>query len=184
VSLPATYVSDTGVLAETAATPIVRLYEVARGARSWVAEKPRVLPDDEAVVRALAMPTAIGLDPRREALMTAADARALGPIADARAGRAEVVRAAAGRLDIRAEGPGLLVVSEGWDPGWSAEVDERATPIARVNHAEMGVPLGPGIRRIVLSYEPPGLVLGTLLFALGALGILVPLARGGRARRS
>src|SRR5262249_15137956 len=78
VSLPATYVSDTGVLTETAATPIVRLYEVARGARAWVAEKPRVLPDDAAVVRALDLPGAIGLDPRREALMTSTDARALG----------------------------------------------------------------------------------------------------------
>ena len=184
VSLPATYVSDAGVLAEMAATPIVRLYEVARGARAWVAERPRVLPDDEAVVRALAMPTAIGLDPRREALMTATDARALGSLRGARAGRAEVVRAAAGRLDIRAEGPGLLVVSEGWDPGWSAQVDDKAAPVARVNQAEMAVTLGPGIRRVVLSYEPPGLVLGALLAAVGALGIVVPLLRGGGGRRS
>ena len=75
-------------------------------------------------------------------------------------------------------------MSEGWDPGWSAQVDERAARIARVNHAEMAVALGPGIRRVVLSYEPPGLVLGALLAAVGALGIVVPLLRGGGRRRS
>ena len=31
-----------------------------------------------------------------------------------------------------------------WDPGWSASVDGRPLPLLRVNHAEIGVPLGPG----------------------------------------
>jgi hypothetical protein len=183
VSLPATYVSDSAILAETAATPIVRLYEVARGARAWVAEGARVLPDDEAVLRGLAAPTAIGLDPRRQALMTRLDAARLAP-PPGRAGRADVLRAEPGRLDIRAEGPGLLVVSEAWDLGWRAAVDEAATPILRVNHAEMAVPLGAGIRRVVLSYEPPGLRVGALLAAAGALALVVTLARAGGARRS
>jgi len=48
----------------------------------------------------------------------------------------------------------------------------------------MAVPLGPGIRRIVLSYEPPGLVLGTLLAALGALAAGAPLLRRHAEARS
>ena len=109
-----------------------------------MAERPRVLPDDEAVVRALGMPAAIGLDSHREALRDRG--RRARPELDAgRArGRAEVlVPADPRRLDIRAEGPGLLVVSEGWDPGWSAAVDDAPAPIVRVNHARDGGRAGP-----------------------------------------
>src|SRR5438876_801666 len=73
VSLPAAFVSDGGVLAERGVTPLVRLFEVAGGARAWVAERPRVLADDEAVVRALGTPGAFGVDPRRDAFVTAED---------------------------------------------------------------------------------------------------------------
>jgi hypothetical protein len=183
VSLPAAYVSDTRLLAERAATPLVRLYEVARGARAWVAEAPRVLPDDAAVLRALAIPTAIGLDPRREALMTAAEARPVAFARGARAGRAGVVRAMAGHLDIRAVGPGLLVVTEAWDLGWSARLDGAEAAILRVNHAQMGVTLGPGIHRVLLTYRPPGLVAGTVLAALAVLAAALAWVRArGRSR--
>jgi hypothetical protein len=184
VSLPAAFVSDGGVLAERAVTPLVRLFEVPGAARAWVVERPRVFADDEAVVRGLGLPGAIGLDPHREALMTTEDARDLHLDAHARAGRAEfLVPADPRRLDIRAEGPGLLVVSEGWDRGWSAAVDDARAPIVRVNHAEMGIALGPGIHRVVLSYRTPGLALGAILAALAAASLGVVLARGsGRGR--
>ncbi|HUH12683.1 MAG TPA: hypothetical protein VMK65_06215, partial [Longimicrobiales bacterium] len=185
VSLPGAFVSDTGLLAERAATPLVRLYEVARGARAWVAQAPRVLPDDSGVLKAMAIPTAIGLDPRREALMTADDARGVAFPQGAHAGRADVVRSAPGHLDIRAVGPGLLVVAEGWDLGWSARLDAAAAPVLRVNHAEMAVAIGPGIHRVVLSYRPPGLAAGVVLavFAVFALLAVAFTGFGGRGRR-
>jgi len=184
VSLPAAFVSDGGVLAERAVTPLVRLFEVAGGARAWVAERPRVLADDEAVVRALGTPAAFGVDPRREAFVTAEDARALTTDTGGRAGRAEVLlRADPRRLDIRAEGPGLLIVSEAWDRGWSAAVDDARASIVRVNHAEMGVPLAVGIHRVVLSYRTPGLFFGGVLALLGAIGLAVAAARGPRRGR-
>jgi Bacterial membrane protein YfhO len=184
VSLPASFVSDTGLLAERAATPLVWLFEVVGGARAWVAEGARVLADDEAVLRAMATPGALGVDPRREAFVAAGDAGGLALPPGARASRAEVIRAASDRLDIRAEGPGLLVVAEGWDLGWSAAVDGAVAAVVRVNHAEMAVPLGPGIHRVVLSYRAPGLVVGLVLFALSALAMAVAVAREARARRS
>lgn len=183
VSLPATFVSDSGLLAERAVTPLVRLFEVVGSARAWVAQGARVLADDEAVVRALGSPGALGAHPWRDAFVTATDARALRLDPGARAGRAEVIRAATDRLDIRAEGPGLLVVSEGWDLGWSAEVDDVPAKVVRVNHAEMAVPLRPGIHRVVFSYRAPGLVGGAILAALAAAGIGVALTRAGRGGR-
>jgi hypothetical protein len=150
-----------------------------------VAERPRVFADDEAVVRGLGLPGAIGLDPHREALMTSEDARGLQLDAGSRAARAEVlVPADPRRLDIRAEGPGLLVVSEGWDRGWSATVDDARAPIVRVNHAEMAVALEPGIHRVVLTYRTPGLALGAILAALTALVLGVSVARGALGKRS
>jgi hypothetical protein len=185
VSLPAAFVSDGGVLAERAVTPLVRLFEVPGGTRAWVAERPRVLADDDAVVRALATPAALGVDPHRDAFVTTDDARGLRLDAQSRAGRAEVlVPADPRRLDIRAEGPGLLVVSEAWDRGWSAAVDDQRAPIVRVNHAEMAVALGPGIHRVVLAYRTPGLALGAILAALTTLALGVSVARGARRERS
>jgi len=185
VSLPAAFVSDGGVLAERAVTPLVRLFEVPGGVRAWVAERTRVLPDEEAVIRALGLPEAIGVDPHREALVTPEDVGGLKLDAGSRPGRAEVlVPADPRRLDIRTEGPGLLVVSEGWDRGWSAAVDDARAPIVRVNHALMAVALGPGIHRVVLTYRTPGLALGTVLAALTALLLGVTVARGARGKRS
>jgi len=185
VSLPAAFVSDGGVLAERAVTPLVRLFEVPGGVRAWVAERTRVLPDEEAVIRALGLPEAIGVDPHREAFVTPDDVRGLKLDAGSRSGRAEVlVPADPRRLDIRTEGPGLLVVSEGWDRGWSAAVDDARAPIVRVNHALMAVALGPGIHRVVLTYRTPGLALGTVLAALTALLLGVTVARGARGKRS
>jgi uncharacterized membrane protein YfhO len=76
------------------------------------------------------------------------------------------------------------VVSEGWDRGWSAAVDDARAPIVRVNHALMAVALGPGIHRVVLTYRTPGLALGTVLAALTALLLGVTVARGARGKRS
>jgi hypothetical protein len=183
VSLPATFVSDTGLLAERAVTPLVRLFEVAGSARARVARGARVLADDDAVVRALTAPGALGADSARDAFVTADDARGLRLDPGGRAGRAEVIRAATDRLDIRAEGPGLLVVSEGWDLGWSAEVDDVPAKVVRVNHAELAVPVGPGIHRAVFSYRAPGLVAGAILAAVAAAGIGVALSAKGRGGR-
>ena len=48
-------------------------------------------------------------------------------------GRARPARAAGGRILVRAAGPGLLVLSEGYDPGFSARVDGRPARVLRVN---------------------------------------------------
>jgi len=117
--------------------------------------------------------------------VTADDARGLSLSAESRAGRAEVLVSADPRhLDVRAEGPGLLVVSEAWDGGWSAAVDDAPAPIVRVNHAEMAVALAPGIHRVLLSYHTPGLALGAVLAALTALVLGFAVAREARGKRS
>lgn len=179
VSLASGYVSDPAHFREVVATPLVRLFEV-RGSpgHAHVSERLRVLPNGDAVLRALRSPAIIGMDARREALAAASDVRGVSLPEGARASRAEVVRASGGHLDVRAEGPGLLVVAEGWDPGWSGRLDGQRAAVLRVNHAQMGVVLPAGPHRITLDYRAPGLVAGFALSGIGAIGLVV--AQAGR----
>jgi uncharacterized membrane protein YfhO len=95
--------------------------------------------------------------------------------AGAAASRAEVVRAAGNRLELRAAGPGLLVVAEGWDPGWSATRNDAPARVYRINHAQLGLPLPAGMHRVALRHEPRGFRTGLALCAAAAL--LLPLMR-------
>jgi hypothetical protein len=179
LSLLAGYVSDASHFREAAATPSVRLFELPREpGPARVAARLRVLEDDEAVLRALRALTVAGLDPARDALATRADTAGLEWPAAARAGRAEVVHARGGRIELRAEGPGLLVVAEGWDPGWVALLDERPARLVRLNHVQMGVALPAGTHAVALEHTPRGFLTGLLLAALATLALLADLARG------
>jgi hypothetical protein len=172
VSLAAGYVSDSARFREAAATPGVRLFEsTPTVGPARVVERLRALPDDEAVLAALAAPTAAGIDPRREALATQSDARGITLPPESRASRAEVARAGGGRLEVRAEGPGLLVVAQGFDPGWSARVDDRPASVVRVDHAQLGIVLPAGPHHVALRYRARGLLAGAWLAAAAAAGL-------------
>jgi hypothetical protein len=173
VSLPAAYVSETRRFVESAGTPRARLYEVTGSARAWVAGALRREKDDEAVLKTLGALTEGGVDPRAVALATQADAQGVPHFGRTRGGRADVLRATPEGLDVRAEGPGILVVTEAWDRGWSAEVDGTPAAILRVNHGEIGLALAPGPHRVVLRYRPPGLVPGLVLAAAGVALLVV-----------
>ena len=170
LSLTAAYVSDTVRLAESAATPNLRLFEVLRGlGRAWVVESLRLLPDEETLERFLRGPTRAGIDARHQALALAGEAEGVELPPGSRSSRAELAREVGGRLELRAEGPGLLVVTEGFDPGWAAEVDERPARLLRINGGVMGLVLPEGTHRAVLHYRARGLAPGTFLAALAAL---------------
>ncbi len=182
------YVSDATRFREVAATPAVRLFEVARAiGPARVATGLRVLPDDRAVLEAMALPEHFGLDPLHEAVATARDAAGVSVPPGGRGTRAEVVRRTANRIDVRAEGPGVLVLADTWDAGWRAEIDGRRARLLRVNHSEAGVVLGAGTHRVVLSYRPRAFALAAGLAVLAALGLGAVALRareGGRGARS
>ena len=179
ISLVAAYLSDSALLREIAAAPTIRLFAV-RGAPGLarVVDEPRVLPADGAVRAALA--TEGSFDPRREALLTESEAKRAGPLGSLRGGRAEralVVSARGRRLEVRAEGPGLLVLATSFDPGWHARVDDKPAAVVRVNDVQMGVALGAGSHRVTLHHQPRGLRAGTALASLALLGFIVTLLR-------
>jgi hypothetical protein len=178
-SLAAAYVSDGGRLREVAATPGLRLFELPGMQMARVVGKLRVMPTEQLLARALDLLPQIGLDPRREALVSAPERGDLVLPRESRASRADLARSEPDRLDVRAEGPGLLVVAEAWDAGWSARVDGRPAPVHRVNLAQMGVVLPAGTHRVSLRYRTRGLLAGALLAGLG--GALLAFAAARRA---
>jgi hypothetical protein len=180
-SLASGYVSDAGRVREVAATPGVRLYELpAAPAYAHVVERLVTLPNDAAVLGALREPREARLDPDRDAVARAADAEGMAPAPGAAASRAEVVRSTGGGLELRAAGPGLLVVAEGWDAGWRAELNGAPARLVRVNHAQLGLALPPGMHRVALRYHPRGFRAGLALAAAAAAGLLAPLAQAWR----
>jgi hypothetical protein len=183
VSIVSGYLSDEVRLAEAAGTPNVTLFEVRRGlGPARVVETLRRLPDAEHVAAALRSPTRLGVDSGREALADARDVRGVTLPPRSHASPAVVARSRGGRLVVRAVGPGLLVVTEGWVPGWTASVDGSPARVLRVNGDRLAVVLEAGAHRIALRYRVPGLRAGTALAALGALSLALVHVRERRAR--
>lgn len=180
ISLASGYVSDAGRFREVVTTPAVRLFELGGSpGRAWVVERLRRLPDGEAVRAALGAVTAEGIDPAREALAVDGDVEGFTMPPGARSSRAEFVRDAPGDLELRALGPGLLVIGETWDRGWSASVDGRAARPLRVNYNALALALDAGSHRVLLHHRPRGFSAGLGLAGLGllALGLLRRVAR-------
>ena len=170
VSLASAHTSDEVRLALAAETPRASLYEVRRGiGPAWVVPRLRRLPDEAHVREVLRAPTRLGVDARAEALLTEEDAAGLVLPRGSRSSAADLARAVGGRLVVRAAGPGLLVVGEGWDPGWRARVDGAAAEVRRVNGDRLGLVLQEGTHRVVLTHGARGLYAGLALAAAGLL---------------
>lgn len=85
---------------------------------------------------------------------------------------AEIVGRGLNDLTVRAAGPGLLVLSETYAPGWRAAVNGRPTPVLRANYTFRAVPLiSPGENVVELTYRPASAAVGTWVSVIVA-GIL------------
>jgi hypothetical protein len=141
--------------------------------RAYVVEQARVVPTQAAALAAL---TAPGLDPRREAVLVATPgleppAAPAGEPPALRAARVVVDEPEHVAVDVAAERPGVLVLTDAWAPGWSASVDGRDAPIAIANGLGRGVAVPAGARRVDFRYRAPGLAAGMALFVVGWGGV-------------
>jgi hypothetical protein len=75
-------------------------------------------------------------------------------------GPAEVSDYRSDRVALTASGPGTLVLSDTYFPGWIASVDGQAAPIAPHDRLLRAVVLGPGRHEVVMSYRPWGFRVG------------------------
>ncbi len=150
--------------------------------RAWIVHEARRVEAGEA----LPLLASGAVDPRRTALVEVAPP-ALAPATDRAGDEAVVVERAPDRLRVRTktDAPGLLVLSEVYDPGWRAEVDGEPTPVHVADHALRAVPILAGEHAVELRYEPPGLRLGLAITvaASAALAVVMAAAWRGRGRR-
>jgi hypothetical protein len=90
-------------------------------------------------------------------------------------------------IDAHMETPGLLVVSERWENGWNAYVDDRPAAVTQANDMLRAVSLPAGNSRVVFRYEPFPFAVGVKLMVIAALILLVAtplLLWSGRNRRT
>ncbi len=109
-------------------------------------------------------------DPRTTALLE-------GPVARAPAwtpGTAWARTLTPSRIAVRTRGtgPGLVVVSEAFDPGWRAWLGPRELPVRRVDGLVIGVEVPGGDRQLELRYRPPAWDRGVAVSG-GALALAI-----------
>ncbi len=139
--------------------------------RAFVVHQARLVPHDQALARL----TDPAFDPRREALVEAPLGCEL--VTNMAAESVSLVRDELNRVtfQVRAMTPGLLVMSDTFYPGWSAEVDGKPTPIVRTDYALRGICLPAGEHEIVFRFDPVTLRVGLLFSAIG-LGVMAVLS--------
>lgn len=86
------------------------------------------------------------------------------------------------RLQWASPDPGLLVVAETYDRGWSASAGGRPLAVRPAGGVLIGLPLGPGSGELELVYRPAGLVAGAAI-STAAAALLATLALYRRRRR-
>jgi Bacterial membrane protein YfhO len=75
--------------------------------------------------------------------------------------------------EITSSTPGLLVLTDLWYPGWSAEADGKPAELRRADGFFRAVPLSEGTHRVVFRYRPLSVLVGA---AFSAAAICVMLA--------
>jgi hypothetical protein len=95
----------------------------------------------------------------------------------------ELVQVSPERIEIRSQGPGLLVLSEINFPGWQVWVDGVSQPVETYNGLLRAVRLSSGDHRVVFAFRSASLCLGLAGFILAGLYLLVAAWFERRANR-
>jgi hypothetical protein len=131
--------------------------------------------DGPAALEALASE---GFDPRAEVILPAPEPGfGVPPTGFTSAVRIVEARPDRVRLEAELSAPGLVVLLDGYDPGWQASVDGAPAPVRRANVAFRAVPVPAGRHVIEQVYRPRSALAGAVaslaaLFAAAAAWIL------------
>ncbi len=130
------------------------------------------LPDDDAVLAALSAP---GYDPREVVYMTDETAPPGVVLESVDGAEARLIDYAPHRVvvGVATSGAALLLLADGYHPGWRAEIDGQPAEVLRANHTLRAVILPPGAEQVVFTFASP-LYETTLWISMlsgGALGL-------------
>jgi hypothetical protein len=143
--------------------------------RAYFVARARVLKDPAAVLRAIEAPA---FDPRSEVVLELAPGNAPPEVGDSR-GSVEILAHEPERVEllVESDGPGLVVLTDSFFPGWSARAGGQELPIHRANFLFRAVPVPGGRSRIVFEYRPTSVRLGIALGAATAAGLIAAAVR-------
>jgi hypothetical protein len=153
------------------------LYLLPRPPRAWIVGSVRI----EDAGAALGVIASEGFDPYAEGVVAPggdADVLALASRARGRAGDCAIAVYDRARVDLQcdAERDGLVVVSELYADGWTATLDGREARLLPADLVLRGVAVPPGLHRISMRYETPGLAEGITVAAATMLLLLLGLS--------
>ena len=86
-------------------------------------------------------------------------------------------------MRVTAEGPGYLLLTDAYYPGWVARVDGEPVDILRADLMFRAVALGPGTHAVEFVYEPVSVKGGGVLGGVG-WGVLLGVSVWMRRRRA
>jgi uncharacterized membrane protein YfhO len=79
-------------------------------------------------------------------------------------------------IEVAVEGPGYLVLTDAWYPGWGVTVDGAPVPVHRADLLFRAVAVGAGNHRVVFAFRPASLRAGVSIALAGLVGLGVVLA--------
>jgi hypothetical protein len=98
---------------------------------------------------------------------------------------AQVVSYRPNRVELEADGPGLLVLADPDYPGWTATIDGSAAAIVRADGLFRGVPLSAGRHAVAFAFRPRSYLIGRAVSVgtLAVVGLVTACSFIGRRRR-
>jgi hypothetical protein len=116
--------------------------------RAFVVPAAEALPERSRVLSALK-----GTDFRRK-VWVEGDLSAPQGVGEGTMRPAKVLRAEPNRVAVEAQGPGWLVLTDVWYPGWTCTVEGREEAVRRADFLFRAVPLPPGTHEVVFAFAP------------------------------
>jgi hypothetical protein len=86
-------------------------------------------------------------------------------------------------IEVRAESPAYLVLTDAWYPGWEATVDGELVPIQRADLLFRAVAVDAGTHRVAFTFRPASLRTGAVVSLVGLIGLVVVVVALSKARR-
>lgn len=77
------------------------------------------------------------------------------------------------RLQVNAQRPGYLVMTQAAFPGWTARVDNQKIPILKAYGFLTALPIPPGSHQVRFTYQEPWVVAGLVISPLWVIGLVV-----------
>ena len=149
---------------------------------AWVACRTQLATLAQSTALLAASKAESGLDPFVTALTE--ERLVLGQPCAARA-TARVLEQRPGYWRIRTDtdGTGVLVVSSAYHRGWVAREADNTLQLRPVDGVALGVPVGSGVREIILEFRPPALITALWCALAALILVLLLLAWGGYRTR-